>query len=248
MDLATELAAWGHVELVGRLGGGNRNEVNEVVLGAERAVARRTRRLAASLDWELDLLDLLLAEGFVVPATIPTLDGRRHARGVVVQTWLDGAPPTDESDWERVRLELARLHAITGDRPQRPGSRSVVELEPGDRSGDADLGVMPADVVEDCRLAWRALDGLPRSVIHGDPSASNLRVTGTTVGILDWDEARVDVSALDLADLPAHSLTEPLATVVGRAADAWEAANGWVVEPAYARRRLARLRATPPRR
>ncbi len=248
MNVDVDLAAWEHVELVGPLGGGHRTEVHEVVVDGERAVARRTTRSAASLDWELDLLEMLTGEEFVVPQVIATPDGRRHVDGVVVQTWLDGVPPAADADWERVRVEIERLHRLTRGWPQRPGCRSVVELGRGDRSGDADLSTMPDDAVEDCLRAWRRLGGLPRSVIHGDPGADNLRLTETAVGLLDWDEARVDVSAFDLADLPHRPLTEPLATVSGCAADAWEAANGWAIEPTYARRRLARLRAgRPPR-
>lgn len=57
------------------------------------------------------------------------------------------------------------------------------------------------------------------------------------VGFLDWDEARVDDPWLDLADIP--GLEVPAAAKA--AVDAWEAANAWVMEPPYARRRLGRL-------
>lgn len=69
-------------------------------------------------------------------------------------------------------------------------------------------------------------------------------MSGGRAGFLDWDEARVDASILDLADLPldlsAQLGVERLARA-RRAADAWEAANSWLLEPEYARRRLARL-------
>jgi hypothetical protein len=43
------LEAWGPLRMVGRLGGGNRNEVLDVRLGDQRLVARRSRRSVASL-------------------------------------------------------------------------------------------------------------------------------------------------------------------------------------------------------
>ncbi len=69
--------------------------------------------------------------------------------------------------------------------------------------------------------------------------------TGRQGGLLDWDEARVDASVLDLAGVPLD-LSDLLDTErlerVRHAADAWEAVNGWIVEPEYARVRLSRLR------
>jgi hypothetical protein len=61
--------------------------------------------------------------------------------------------------------------------------------------------------------------------------------------LLDWDEARVDATELDLAELPGTHVPPRRRAVVRAAATAWEAANGWTVEPSYARRQLALLRA-----
>ncbi|MGH3878623.1 MAG: aminoglycoside phosphotransferase, partial [Actinophytocola sp.] len=110
------LSAWGSAAVVGRLGGGNRNEVLELRVGGERLVARSTRRSAASLDWELDLLEFLTESGFRVPAVVPALDSRRHVDGVVVQRWLPGREPTG-FDWPAVAAELRRLHALTAGWP-----------------------------------------------------------------------------------------------------------------------------------
>ncbi|WP_026220407.1 phosphotransferase enzyme family protein [Wenjunlia vitaminophila] len=236
------LRLWGDIEVVGRLGGGHRNEVLEVRRDGERLVARRSRRSAAALDWELDLLDFLAGHGFTVPAVVPAPDGRRHVRGVVVQRWLPGRPPGDD-DWSRVAGELARLHALTRDWPQRPGFRSTAELLHRVRGGDVDLTAMPPTAVAACRRAWRRLADVPRAVVHGDPCPANIRVTGHGVGFLDWDESRVDHITLDLADFPVPVLAEPYLTTTRAALDAWEAANGWSLEPSYARDRLARLTA-----
>lgn len=233
------MEAWGRVSVVGRLGGGNRNEVLEVRRSGERLVARRSRRSPAALVWELDLMEFLTAQGFLVPAVVPTPDGRRSAGGWVVQRWLPGRPPT-AADWPAVAAELTRLHAVTADWPQRPTFASTADLLTADRGDDVDLRVMPPEAVSTCRAAWQALPP-GRAVIHGDPGAPNLRITPKGVGFLDWDEARVDHPDLDLADLPVPALPEPRLWVARRAVDAWEAACSWQLEPAYARTRLARL-------
>jgi Ser/Thr protein kinase RdoA (MazF antagonist) len=233
-----DLSAWGEVSVVGRLGG-HRNEVYEVRRGAERLVARFSRRSPESLTWELDLLDFLTAQGFLVPAVVPTEAGERLANGVVVQQWLPGREP-GTADWPAVADELRRLHELTTEWPLRPNFLGTAELLTDDRSGDVDLTAMPADAVVSCRAAWRALPA-SRSVIHGDPCAANLRVTAAGIGFLDWDEARVDSPDLDMADLPIPALPPERQRVAKRAIDAWEAANGWLVEPEYARTRLTAL-------
>ncbi len=236
------LAAWGVLEVAGPISGGNRNTVLELRRGGARLAARQSRRSPASLDWEIDLLDHLTRHGMRVPAIIPSADSRRHVDGVVVQSWLDGTPP-GPSDWPAVAAALRRLHAVTAGWPQRPGVASTHELLTANRGGDVDLSAMPADAVADCRAAWKRLAGIREAVVHGDPSPANIRICGDGVGLLDWDEARVDCVDLDLAELPASGLPAARLAAARRAATAWEAANGWIIEPSYARRQLALLRA-----
>jgi Ser/Thr protein kinase RdoA (MazF antagonist) len=240
-DRTGALAAWGQVRVRGRLGGGNRNEVLEIRRGDERLVARRSPRSPASLDWEVRLLDHLARSGIRAPAVVPALDGRRHVDGVVVLTWLDGRPPRD-GDWPAVADTLRRVHELTRDWPQRPGSASTRDLLTAERGGDVDLRRMPADAVAACRRAWAALAG-PEAVVHGDPGPPNIRIDDAGVGLLDWDESRVDITDLDLAELPGAHLPPDRLTPVRAAATAWEAANGWTIEPSYARRQLTLLRA-----
>lgn len=153
-------AARGQPAVIGPAGGGNRNAVWELRLGDQRLVGRRSRRSAASLDWELDLLDHLARHGLRVPAVVPTLDGRRHLDGIVVQSWLDGVPP-GRHDWPDVRTALGLVHQVTREWAQRPGFASTGELLTADRGGDVDLSIMPADAVAACRQAWARLAGTP---------------------------------------------------------------------------------------
>jgi Ser/Thr protein kinase RdoA (MazF antagonist) len=163
-----DLTPWGSLDLIERLGG-HRNEVWRVT---GDLVARRSRRSTASIDWELDLLEHLSHNDFMVPEVVPTRDGRRHADGVVVQRWLPGDEPTD---WAPVAAELRRLHTLLSGWPQRPDFTSTRDLLTTDRGGDVDLTAMPPSAVTACRAAWRVLPG-PLTVIHGDPCAPNLRV------------------------------------------------------------------------
>jgi thiamine kinase-like enzyme len=103
-----------------------------------------------------------------------------------------------------------------------------------------DLRLMPREAVELCQRAWLPLVGDPTSAIHGDP-LGNALITDRGVVLIDWDEARVDASLLDLADLPGEHAPPAALAAARRAASAWEAAASWSLEPAYARRRLAEL-------
>lgn len=239
------LAAWGEPEVVGPLSG-NRNTVWQIrlhgrELTGQQLAARTTRREPASLDWEIALLGHLASHGLRVPAAVPALDGRRHVDGVIVQTWVHGMPPRPD-DWPAVLAALRRLHALTARWPQRPGFASASDLLAAERGGDVDLTRMPAGAVADCRRAWAALAGTPQAVVHGDPGADNIRVSPAGVGLLDWDEARVDHTDLDVAEVPGSDLPADRLRAARLAATAWEAANGWLLEPAYARRQLALLR------
>lgn len=240
--LEQALAAWGQVAVTGPLGGGHRNTVTEVRLGGQRLVARRSRRGPGSLDWELALLDHLARNGLRVPVPVPALDGRRHVDGVVVLTWLDGTPP-GPGDGPAVAATLRRVHQLTADWPQRPGSASTTTLLTAERGGDVDLRAMPATAAADCRQAWAGLAGTPQAVVHGDAGPGNIRVTPAGAGLLDWDEARVDSTDLDLAELTAGGLPAGRLSAARLASTAWEAASGWITEPAYARRQLELLRA-----
>lgn len=234
------LAAWGQLQVIGPLGGGHRNRVLELRRGRERLVARWSRRSPASLDWEIGLLDRLARHGLRVPAAVPALDGRRHVDGVIVQTWLDGMPP-GPADWPAVAATVRRLHELTAQWPQRPGFASTQDLLTTNRGGDVDLSAMPAEAVAACRRAWAGLAGTAQAVVHGDLAPANIRISSAGPGLLDWDEARVDYTGLDLADVPGSGLPPARLAAARSAVTAWEAANGWTTEPDYAQRQLAAM-------
>jgi Ser/Thr protein kinase RdoA (MazF antagonist) len=234
------LAAWDSVAMVGPLGGGNRTTAVEVRRGGERLVAHLSRRSPASLDWQIRLVGHLARHGLVVPAMVQAGDGRYHVDGVTVERWLDGRAP-GPADWPAVVTTLRRLHELTAGWPQRPGFASTRELLSQERGGDVDLSLMPAGAVAACRQAWAGLAAGPHTVVHGDPGPANIRITSDGVGLLDWDEARVDHPDLDLADLSAEVLPPARLAAAHLAVRAWEAASGWVTEPSYARNQLALL-------
>lgn len=243
--MSIETGPWQSLRLIELVDEGNRNEVWSAEFDGIAVAVRQSRRSAASLQWELDLISALAAEGFVVPDIIETDDGRRHVDGVVVQRWIDGAPPTSTSDWTAVADELRRLHrsvdlaVVLG---QRPDCCSVSELGQRRCSVDADLDVIPDDVLAVLQPVFDEFSGVPSVIVHGDPDPSNLRITSNgSVGLLDWDESRLDVPFHDLSNLGTQVLADDLHARANRLSHAWEVANAWTAEPGYARRRLGAL-------
>ncbi len=238
-----DTSAWSDVQVESRVEGGHRNEVWTGTAPVGRVAIRRSRRSAESLAWELELLAALDADGFLVPVPLLTDDGRSSADGIVVQRWIDGIPPREPNDWELVATELRRLHSRFAAHRQRPGCQTITELNRSSRSVDADMSTLPDDAATDVLAAFATMTRVATSVVHGDPGASNLRITDDgRVGLLDWDESRVDVVHLDLANLGIQVLREDEHQRALRCAGAWEVANAWTAEPSYARQRLAHLR------
>lgn len=241
--MSLDVSAWTGLELVAPITEGNRNDVWRGLLDGRPVAVRESRRSVASLEWELDLIDALASIGFLVPEVVAADTGERHVDGVVVQRWVEGRPPASDDDWSAVALELGRLHLTTGTHRQRPDCCVAHELVRDRRSVDADLDALePADQA----LVIDVLAGFAdvrTAVIHGDPGPSNIRITADgSVGLLDWDESRVDVIWHDLSSLGVPVLTAHQQARAIDLSDAWEAVNGWVAEPAYARSRLAALR------
>ena len=230
------LASWGEAEILRPLSGAH-NRLYEITLDGRPSVARRSDRSAASLEWELALLRRLAREGLAVPAPLFLPNGALSQDGVVVMPKIPGTPPDGSDDWRRVAEFLERLHDLTRDWPQRPDSAGAVDQPRA--AGNVDLDQLPAAARASCLEAWRSLADHPSSVVHGDPHVGNILIDGDTVALLDWDEARVDASILDIAALPPAHVDAP--AWARRAVDAWEVACSWHREPAYARERLATL-------
>ena len=236
------LGQWSDAARIEPLTGGVANEVWSVRVEGQIAVGRLGRRSDADLAWETGLLRHLDGEGLTVPVPIPTSDGRDFADGLVVMTYVDGRPPETEDDWLRVADTLRRLHELTKGWPQRPGWRSSTDLLNAEVGTKIDLGAMPAEGVARCRAAWARFTGRETCVVHGDPNPGNIRMTEDRVGLIDWDESRVDVPDLDLV-LPhnAAGLDDGAHDIAAQASAAWEAAVCWGDE--YAVNRLTEVRA-----
>ena len=244
-----DLSPWPRLELVEPVDEGSRNEVWRATIDDQAVAVRRSRRSEESLAWELDLIEQLAAGGLRVAKVISTSDGRRHHHGVVVQRWLEGRPPESEADWALVADALRAVHDLGRDRRQRPGCVAVAELNAGSRSVDADMSQLPREVADELLGVFAEFAGIPTTAIHGDPSPSNLRIDDNlsgvaSVGLLDFDESRVDIPWHDLSNLGVRVLNEDDHSQALRLSDAWEAANAWVAEPEYARSRLTSLRGT----
>ncbi len=242
VEAMLETEHWPGLTLDHQIEEGNRNEVWAGTIGEIGVAVRRSRRSAESLRCELNLLAELSTRGFFVPLPVATRDGNWSHDGVVVQRWLDGEPPSSDDDWKLVAAELQRLHFACADIEQRPGCLAVPALSATSRSVDADLAQIPGDVLDLVLEVFASFGGVPMSLIHGDPMGSNIRITASgDVGLLDWDESRVDLTWHDLSNLGVSVLDEDSHRRALRLSDAWEAVNAWTCEPEYARTRLANL-------
>ncbi len=130
-----DVAAWPGMEVTSVLAGGARAEVFAARRGEQRLVVKVSSRSAASLAWELDLLEALAETGVRVPAVAPAGGGDRAHEGVVVQSFLPGRPPHTTDDWQRVAAAISTVHEVTRSWPQRPGSAGATQLLQATRGG-----------------------------------------------------------------------------------------------------------------
>ena len=251
-----DVSAWPGVVITGALTGGARARVYAAHRGGVPLVVKVSPREEPSLDWELELLLELTEAGVSVPTPMPTVDGRLRAGRVFVSRFLPGGPPRTAGHWRAATEVVARVHEVTRGWPQRPGAASAALLMATTHGADVDLAVMPPSAAALVRACWQPVleqaDGAglddDSCVVHGDLGAGAFLVDGDEVGIIDWDEARVDVPTFDLAALvtaAGGAVAVPGGLdrrVLADAALAWEVATCWVPEPDYARRCLRRLR------
>ena len=145
--------------------------------------------------------------GISVPETLVSLDG-----SLVVESELRGAPAPLDENAETLGATLARLHT--------PCSSHELPLHSGLDELDAALRAESDLARLDPELGARAhamLDGLARwvpvcekpSLLHGDLHREQFLVDDGSIGLVDFDRARVGDPAYDFASLLAH---EQLAT------------------------------------
>lgn len=239
---AIDVQRWDDLIVDAPAAGGHRNEVYRGTCNGQLVSIRRTRRSPDSLQWELELIGHLGANGLRVAQVVPTTDGSLSAGGWVVQRWLEGDEPTTPAQWTAVADVLRWVHRVTRGYPQRADCCVVRDLATVRRCADADLDQVPAEVHDTVIAVFESFDDVPTAVIHGDPAPSNIRVDRDgRVGLLDFDESRVDLIWHDLSNLGVQVLADADHARAQRLSHAWEAVNGWVVEPDYARGRYEQL-------
>lgn len=212
------LSAWGLTGSPVPLRGGHRNTVLQV--GGH--VLKTTRRSEAALEWLTPVHDAAQAAGLRVPRLIRGGTGTLSVEGWTCEPYLPGRP----ADARRIAVQIQAFHRACDSLPQRPGFASASDLITSDYGGDVDLRLMPARVITQIRQAWSAVASQPHSVVHADLGPSNIFVDEDgTASVIDWDEARFDLTLFDLA-LAGDSSPE-----AERARLAWEIACCWQVEP-----------------
>lgn len=249
-QVAARLSAWDDCQVLGSLRGGYRNIVLLVDREGKKCVAKASRRSLEAIAWLGPVQEMARRAGFVVPHFLPSRSGELLVDGVTLGTWIEGSPPS-AADLAPLGELIRRFHSLTNSWYQRPGFASTLELVNLERGGDVDLSLMPAGLVEVCRSVWLALEGEPVSAVHGDVNPANLLVTPEgRLALVDWDEARVDVSTLDAVAV-ARAIDGRAVLPEDRALKAflaWEVAASWLVEPDYARRVLRDLLSGPAER
>ncbi|MFN7222492.1 MAG: phosphotransferase [Paracoccaceae bacterium] len=216
-----------------RLTGGHRNAV-WLCDGPDGAVvAKCTRRTEQQLRWLAPLHSAARAAGFHLPSLRPDSSGQLLQQGWTVEAWVEGpAPPTD---MQALAPRIRAFHTSCPPLPQRPGFARLSDLLTQSTSGDVDLTALPADILRRLRRTWAAVADTPAQAIHGDLGPANLILTANGPCLLDWDEARVDLSFLDFI----HAADQ---TSAAKAAHlAWEIASCWQAEPEHAQSLLARF-------
>ncbi|MEM7718338.1 MAG: phosphotransferase [Pseudomonadota bacterium] len=219
------------------LGGGSRNAVFRTVGLLQDIVFKTTDRSDAALDWLEAVYDAAEAAGLIVPRLIRSQQGALSEAGWTAEPFLEGQVIPEE-DIGRLKPLMERFHKLSNRLAQRPGYLSAYDLLKANAGGDVDFTEMPTSVVSACRAAFAALDTPEMTVIHGDLNTSNvLQVNLGGIALLDWDEARRDHPAFDMAQLSPATQKEALACL------AWEVACCWSKEPDRARNLAAELMA-----
>jgi homoserine kinase type II len=181
----------------------------------------------AAIGWEHTLLNALAPRLPEVCAPLPTLDGESSVRAadrfVAVFPYIKGAPAEhgDERHRDAAAQLLGRFHAAAAElRPaQRPRAVALHELRPAIERGSYFAGIgaearpWPTELrtrtgfIDDAR-AW-LLDFVEevwarrkptQGLVHGDFFVGNVLIEQErVVGLVDWEEARLDWTLFDVS-------------------------------------------------
>lgn len=187
--------------------GGARSRLWRVAVAGSPCVARRAAVGEPSLRWLQRLQALALAQGVQLAPLLPSQTGALTIGGWTVEPWLEGRPGMP-ADLATLRCSLRRMHRATWGWPPRPC-------------------LVP-------RVPLRVKVAAPEAAaVHGDVHPGNvLRLAGGGLALIDWEEAQLGDTRLDLG-FPRDA--------AGRAAHAAaEVVACWQTEPHRARS-MARL-------
>lgn len=240
VDVVSALLAWGGGEVIHQLHGGHRNLAFLVHVKGHLRVIKSTRRSKAALQWLTPVYEVAEQVGLVVPRLILSQRGTLIEQGWTLEIFLEGEPAQPKHLAELASL-MRRFHELTASLPQRPGFGSSQQLLHQSKGGDVDLTAMPENLVDICRNHWRAFSDRPQAGVHGDLNLSNILVTADgKLALVDWDEARRDLTCFDELVLQRQQ-GKALSAAEVALLDAWEVAVSWHVEPEYARQVSQRL-------
>ena len=197
-----------------------------VISGADIYALRRFgvwgRTTPGDVDWEVAAVEAFAAAGAPVPRPIApprVVDGEIY----MMMPWLAGRvlrhPPVSDDEFRRLGALLTEHHLATPSMPvpaQRPGvTESAKGAAPAvgglARRGELldALARVDAHAANRFRAAAEALEArdlptrladCPLRLVHGDFSSWNIKLAcGRLIGLFDFDCARVDVAAYDLA-------------------------------------------------
>lgn len=187
-----------------RLGGGYHN----ALLRTDDWVVRIEERPPESVAWEHALVGFLAVE---IPEVLAPLAARDGSTFLVHQRRVVSLLPFVEGDYGAgpdAAALLARIHLRGLEWPavgQRPGRPSYRELDWRRNDWwDWSLVPKPPELVRAFQHARRWVAEAPPLVtgpVHGDVAAQNvLSRGGRVVAVLDWEYARLDWPALELAN------------------------------------------------
>lgn len=190
------------------LEGGHKN----TLLRCGDVVLRVERRDPESVAWEHELTAFLSHDVPEVVTPLRALDGSTFAEtdGTVVSVlpFVEGTPLDRDDEAQRLEVArlLARLHWVgrVWKRP-RPDRPAFADLDV-EKNAWWDVGIVEMPPVLERAYqqssAWLAAAPLlGRGAVHGDVYRANLRVRDRRIrGLLDWEDARVDWPAWELAN------------------------------------------------